>query len=293
MVAIKLPIIINHIEQSGENTMSQAITRLEEISQAIASKLDVIQKESINVGELLIEAKEEFTGNGKNYKQFIEWCGASFNIGKAQASKLMKVATFFKDDERFSNKGIAMRVLYSLACNATEEQLERAAEFAANNSLTSAIVNQLLNPTPVEEEPKKEETKTKEELAEQETEIQVALNNVPSKEEKDAPAGEPSADTNLAQEVQELRSALAEANKLIASLKEGKSKKPELPLLPQFSSKCAYAVLGLSAEEAKQITKIKKAFRDLIKTGYKDNEEAFKILTEAKDKLLEELEASK
>ncbi len=101
--------------------MTKVITRIEEIVEEISTKLDVIQKESVCVGSLLIEAKEELTESGKKYADFIEWCGLNFNIGKAQASKLMKVATVFSEDKRF--KGVAMRVLYALAVNASPEQL--------------------------------------------------------------------------------------------------------------------------------------------------------------------------
>ena len=64
-------------------------------------------------------------------------------------------------------------------------------------------------------------------------------------------------------------------------------------MLPQFTNACPYAVLGLGQVEAKQITKVKKAFRELIKCGYGQGHDAFELLTKAKDQLLKDIEAAK
>ena len=274
-----------------------AITRIEEIVEEISTKLDVIQKESISVGTLLIEAKEELTESGKKYADFIEWCGLNFSIGKAQASKLMKVATVFNDDSRF--KGVAMRVLYALACNATPEQMDRAADFAASGTLDSSVVNQLLNPTPVKQAVTEVVEDTEGDKV-KELEIEAALNNIPEKkvevsqrETEELPAQEKESLTN---EIQELRKALEAANTLIKEMSASKVKhntSQALPMLPQFTNACAYAVLGLGQLEAKQITKVKKAFRELIKCGYGQGHEAFELLTKAKDQLLKDIEEAK
>lgn len=286
--------------------MSKVITRMQEIVTEINAKLDVIQKESITVGELLIEAKEELQADGKKYQDFIDWCGAQFNIGKAQASKLMKVATVFKDDERF--KGVAMRVLYSLATTATPEQMDRAADFAANGSLTSAIANQLLNPQPNKPEGIKAHDKSKEDTEEQEAEIREALDNIPSEtstNSSDVPFDLPAEDkpvvkednSELVEQIEALKDSLRAANELISQLKETKEKEAAsrnvAPFLPQFKSACPYAVLGLGQLESKQVTKVKKAFRELIKCGYGDGHDAFEALCKAKDHLLDDIEKAK
>lgn len=289
--------------------MTQVISRMDEIVLEINEKLDIIQKESVSVGKLLIEAKEEMTGNGKKYADFIEWCGLQFNIGKAQASKLMKVATVFEDDERF--KGVAMRVLYALAVNATPEQMDRAAEFAANGTLNSAVVNQLLNPAPVvQKEPEAPEQSDKENSEAQKA-IEDAINNVSQREtptvdeqmkandalqESDTGSLSDAEKEGLTSEIQELRKALEAANDLIKSMRAEKTQhnsSKDMPMLPQFTNACPYAVLGLGQVEAKQVTKVKKAFRELIKCGYGKGHEAFELLTKAKDQLLADIEAAK
>ena len=272
-----------------------AITRIEEIVEEISTKLDVIQKESVCVGSLLIEAKEELTEKGGTYAQFIEWCGLNFSIGKAQASKLMKVATVFSEDKRFS--GVAMRVLYSLACNATPEQMDRAAEFAANDSLDSAVLNQLLNPKPEVEKVVEKELVTTDEVTEQQKELEATLKNIPAKEvsQSETPANNEEK-TALTSEIQELRKALEAANSLIKEMKDSKVKHNDsksMPMLPQFHNACPYAVLGLGQVEAKKITVVKKAFRELIKCGYGSGHEAFELLTGAKDQLLKDIEEAK
>lgn len=286
--------------------MSKVITRMQEIVAEINTKLDVIQQESVSVGKLLIEAKEELQADGKKYADFIVWCGEQFNIGKAQASKLMKVATVFDEDERF--KGVAMRVLYQLATTATPDQMDRAADFAATNSLTSAVANQLLNPTPVETEQAESKELSKEDKAEQNADTQVSLENLPKSDDvpftvdsqieaNDKAQESKEANSDLVEQISELKDSLRAANELIQSLKDANEKQSAsrntAPFLPQFKSACPYAVLGLGQIESKQITKVKKAFRELIKCGYGDGHDAFEALCKAKNQLLNDIEKDK
>lgn len=266
---------------------TQAVTRIEEITLEINSKLDFIQKESVSVGSLLKEAKEEMTEQNKTYAEFLAYCSDEFNIGKAQVSKLMKVASVFHDDTRFT--GVAMRVLYTLACNATDEQMERAADFAATGSLNTAIVNQLLNPQPAKVEQVAEVLTDKEDTELQDS-ITDAINNVPERVTKEPQATVTTEDTSvLANELQEVRLALEAANNLIKELQSATVKHNtsyEMPMLPQFKNSCPCAVLGLSQDESTKITAIKKAFRELIKCGYGSGHKAFDLLATAKDTLL-------
>lgn len=259
---------------------------LVEITRNINSKLDVIHKESVAVGTLLLEARGEFD----KYPEFISYCLNEFNIGKAQASKLMKVATVFKDDDRFT--GVAMRVLYTLASQATPEEMDRAAEFAANGDLNSTTLNHLLNPVPVKQpEPKAPELSDDDKLH-SELAAALAIANIPEKSTEVSQCetnGEPEEVSLLSAEIQELRGALEAANHLIKELKDSqvvRTKASNAPILPQFKSKCAYAVLGLTLEQSTKPTAIKKAFREIIKCGYGDGHEAFEALTSAKDELL-------
>lgn len=299
--------------------MTKVVTRIQEITIEINNKLDIIQLESVAVGTLLKEALEVLKEEGKKQADFLEYCKQEFSIGKAQAYKLMKVAEVFAEDGRF--KGVAMRVLYALATQANDEQMERAAEFAANGSLNTAIVNQLLNPEPPKQDDKQQEQQEQEEQqASKEADkaqkaIDEALDNVSQREtEDDIPfdtsvdgqmqrndaeqeSNEPnkeSVNADLMAEVRELRAALQAANELIANMKEDKeTARPVAPMLPQFKNACPYAVLGLGQVESKKITVVKKAFRELIKCGYGKGHEAFELLTKAKDQLIEDIEAAK
>lgn len=272
---------------------TQAITRIEEITLEINAKLDFIQKESVSVGSLLKEAKEEMTEQNKTYAEFLVYCSDEFNIGKAQVSKLMKVASVFHDDTRFN--GVAMRVLYTLACNATDEQMERAADFAANGSLNTAIVNQLLNPQPTKVEPV-EEALTAKEVDELQEGIDAAIGNIPERATVKVTEATKEDTSGIANELQEVRLALEAANNLIKELQSATVKHNtsyEMPMLPQFKNSCPCAVLGLSQDESTKITAIKKAFRDLIKCGYGSGHKAFDLLATAKDTLLANIEAAK
>ncbi len=285
--------------------MTTIVTRMQEIVLEINASLGNIQSESIKVGNLLNEANEEMKGNGLKSADFLKWCKDEFCIGKAQAYKLMKVATFFKDDKRFH--GVSMRVLYTLATEATDSELEKAAEFAATSSLTTAVVNQLLNPEPVaptKPEPSKKETQA--EAEEKQEEIEKALANVQERHDFDmgdvpfdTDENKPSevikeADTSgLQAEITELRKALTAANELISNLRAEKVQhnvSKTMPMLPQFKNACPYAVLGLGQLEAKEKAKVNKAFRELVKLGYGKGHEAFELLEKAKKQLLEDIE---
>lgn len=296
--------------------MTKVISRMQEITIEINSKLDVIQKESVSVGSLLKEALQCLKDEGKKQADFLEYCKNEFSIGKAQAYKLMKVAEVFEDDARF--KGVAMRVLYTLATTATDEQMEKAAEFAASGTLNTAVVNQLLYPeapqapapAPAPETPEEAEEKQEEanqslnslpEVAdlpqqEQEDDIPFDMGDTPAATAPAAPVSAPAAAEveGLNNELAELRAALEAANELIKSLQAEKvTAKPAAPMLPQFKNACYYARLGLGQIEARDAAKVRKAFRELIKCGYGDGHDAFKLLTEAKDALLEEIKETK
>ena len=102
-----------------------------------------------------------------------------------------------------------------------------------------------------------------------------------------------SAQEGFTNEIQELRKALSAANEMIKTISDDKVKHntaKTMPALPQFKSKCSYAVLGLSTEDSLKKAKVSKAFRDLIKCGYGAGHESFELLTAAKDTLLDVIE---
>lgn len=265
-------------------------TYLMQITKEINAKLDVIHTESLSVGKLLIEARGEI----EKYQDFIQYCRDEFSIGKAQASKLMKVATVFKEDNRF--QGVAMRVLYNLACEATPEEMDRAAEFAANGDLNSTTLQHLLNPTPVKAVEPVAVPVNDDDALHSELAAALAIANIPEKQADvfQCETESPEEVESLSAEIKELRGALEAANQLIKELKDSqvvRTKASNAPLLPQFKSKCSYAVLGLTLEQSEKPSAIKKAFREIIKCGYGDGHEAFEVLTNAKNALIEALEA--
>lgn len=287
--------------------MTQAITRIQEITAAIKLKLDNIQSETQEVGALLKEVLEEFKTQGKNQADFLDYCKGEFAIGKAQAYKLIAIFETFGEDSRF--KGVSMRVLYTLASTATKEQVDRAAEFAATGSLTTSIVNELLNPTPlkVDTPPTTEGGGVSEETQNRLADIQAALDAQNAEAEKALvlkteqvkeadSASMQSLQASLdsqSETIKALTEELGKANQLIKELSAPSRAKISAPYLPQFNHACPNVVLGLSEAEGQQVTKVKKAFRELIKCGYGEGHEAFSQLTAAKDALLAAIEASK
>lgn len=287
--------------------MTQAITRIQEITAAIKLKLDNIQSETQEVGALLKEVLEEFKAQGKNQAAFLDYCKDEFAIGKAQAYKLIAIYETFGEDSRF--KGVSMRVLYTLASIATKEQVDRAAEFAATGSLTTSIVNELLNPTPIKQElePKKEGEEVSEEAKQRLADIQAALDaqNTATEEALKLKAEEIKASDSASMQalqasldsqsetIKQLTEELGKANAMIKELTAPSRAKASAPYLPQFNHTCPNVVLGLSEAEGQQVTKVKKAFRELIKCGYGEGHEAFSQLTAAKDALLAAIENRK
>lgn len=265
-----------------------AATRMDEIVIEINASLDSIHTESVRVGRLLTEANCEFKEQGKKATDFLEWAFVHFSIKKAQAYKLMTVAEHFGTDDRFA--GVSMRVLYALATQADEDVMEKAAELAANNSLTTTTLNLLLNPAPLE--PKKQQIDGDKE------EGKASLENVAPAPES-APSGESQAPT-VPVVTTEADNALADLNKslmeqvaaLTAQLKEMQDAQVRFnsskaaPVLPQFKHRDPHVVLGISQADGESATKIKAAFRGLVAAGYGNEHEAFDKLVAARDKLL-------
>lgn len=278
------------------------VTRMQEITNEINARLDNIQTESMLVGQLLAEALNEIKEQGGKQSDFVDYCKLEFGLSKSQAYKLIKINQVFGEDVRF--KGVAMRVLYALSTQATEEEIEKAAEFAANGTLNTAIVNQLLNPVPAQ--PEKEEppviTEDTKLTEEQDKALHEALDNVVDAPEAPQTTEEVinSADEATKQviegqksEISTLKSMITTLQETISKLQDATKKKPVAPSLPQFKSACPYAVLGLSQTEATKKTRVTKAFRELIACGYGDGHESFELLVKAKDQLLADIADAK
>ncbi|ATW58210.1 hypothetical protein HOS47_gp05 [Pseudomonas phage uligo] len=271
------------------------VTRMDELVLEISQALENIQSESVKVGMLLTEANSEFKEQGKKASDFLQWAFDNFSIRKAQAYKLMTVAEHFGTDDRFG--GVSMRVLYALATQANEDELEKAAELAANGSLTTTTLNLLLNPEPLKpvQPPIDSNKKAGETSLEQ---LPSAPETAPSGvlQASPTPEGGELAPQNIqppAADNEEVITLRKQVDDLLAQLKaltdaQVQHNKHSAPSLPQFKHKLPHVVLGMSEDDAKSATKIKAAFRDLIKCGYGNGHEAFEKLVAAKDALLAE-----
>lgn len=282
----------------------------------IKRHLDNIGTSYIKVGACLNELRGDFEGQ----KEFLAYVEAEFGIKKAQCYKLMSVARVFEGDDRF--KGVAMRVMLALVPFADENIImEKAAELAAEGKLDTNAVNALIEP---KKEPKAETVQSKaepvkpqENASEEADKVQghatfedfildkakEALQSVPSEEaapweegsKPEAPKAAPLDNTantenaamaGLLAQIKALTEQLQAANDRIAALTSAReSKKAAAPMLPQFKSKCFYARLGLSAEEAEKKTAVNKARRELVKLGYGEGHEAWALISEAVEEL--------
>lgn len=275
----------------------------------IKQHLDNIGTSYIKVGACLNELRGDFEGQ----KDFLAYVESEFGIKKAQCYKLMSVARVFEGDDRF--KGVAMRVMLALVPFADENIImEKAAELAAAGKLDTNAVNALIEP---KKEPKSETVQSQAEpvkpqenaIAAAESQETQAPQEVPPASESDddksapweeeskpeAPKAAPLDNTantenaamaGLLTQIKALTEQLQAANDRIAALTSAReSKKAAAPMLPQFKSKCFYARLGLSAEEATKKTAVNKARRELVKLGYGEGHEAWASISEAVEEL--------
>lgn len=287
-------------------TTENIVSVREAATAEIKAHLDNIGATYIKVGALLNELRGDFEGQ----KDFLAYVEAEFSIKKAQCYKLMSVARVFGEDDRF--KGVAMRVMLALVNYADEGAImDKAAELAADGKLDTKAVNELLAPS--KPEPKQSQSaspKSSENAAGAESEV---LQNVP--EEDDSNPWDDGEDSDTAPEVSEvvkpvnvelpkqpepqgestkaLLDTIKQLNETIAELQgklaaresEREARKSAAPMLPQFKSKCMYARLGLSAEEAEKKTAVTKARRELVKLGYGEGHEAWEFIKEAVEAL--------
>ena len=275
------------------------------VAAEIHAILDDIGSAYMKIGGLLAEAREDF----EDQKAFLSWAEAEFSIKKAQVYKLMSVAKCFGEDKRF--EGVAMRVMLALVPMADEaEVMEKAAALAEAGTLTTPAVNELLG-KPAANVVKLVEGKQEDKLVEAgytEDQAQAIVAASPERAvglspamvapyapdvqaveatPNPAPVSMQDATTQaLLDQNKRLSEQLAEAMERIAALTSTReTKKATAPMLPQFKSKCLYARLGLSAEQATSKSAISKARRELVKIGYGEGHEAWNAINEAVEKL--------
>lgn len=297
-------------------TETTMLTLRETVLIEIRNHLDNIGTAYLRVGSLLNEARADF----ESQKEFLAWVETEFSIKKAQCYNLMNVAKHFDGDDAF--KGVAMRVMLALIpCTDDAELMLKAAELAQAGKLDTAAVNELTGKpqkaatvNPVVQGI--EQAKAAQQAADT---APQALQTVPeesteSPDADDAPFDDtphvtlktPVKDlapvapakldnaanaenervTSLLETIRTLNQTIADMQATLnARTSERETRKAAAPMLPQFKSKCMYARLGLSLEEAEKKTAINKAKRELIKLGYGDGHDAYPLIMEAVEAL--------
>ena len=254
-------------------------------------------KATFHLGELLLKAKDAH----ESTPDFLKWVDEKFGIKKAWAYRLMKVASVFQED---AWKATAVEVLYTLQSQATDSQLEQARELAEAGKLNRKTLSDLLEPAaPPVKQVEQPEPQSSQKLLQQAADSLIASaaepqEAAPQLPESSALDSKPQEDReDLMELVRDLREQLALQQQQNAELMKQitEANKPRIaasnaPMLPQFSSTCMYARLGLAAEDAADKTKILEAFKSLCKAGYGRQHEAYSLLDEARHKLIHAME---
>ncbi len=273
----------------------------ESVAVEIHALLDNIGASYLKVGSLLNEARADFEAQ----KEFLAWAEVEFSIKKAQCYNLMNVARVFDGNDNFS--GVAMRVMLALVPHADDADImEQAATLALNGKLDTASVNamtgkqkaapanavvegiaqaqaaqvsaqapesQPLQTVPVETPAGDDDAAPFD--TDERTVTQAAPLDNAATAENDRTAALLDTIKQLNQQIADMQAALNERTS------EREIRKSAAPMLPQFKSKCMYARLGLSAEEAEKKTAVNKARRELVKLGYGEGHEAYALIAEA------------
>lgn len=277
---------------------------------ALMSELDCLEgeikatiadagKATFHLGELLLKAKDAH----ESTPDFLRWVDEKFGIKKAWAYRLMKVASVFQED---AWKATAVEVLYTLQSQATDSQLEQARELAEAGKLNRKTLSELLEPVaPPVKQVEQPEPQSSQKLLQQAADSLIASAAEPQEAAPQLPESsvldsKPQEDKeDLMELVRELREQLAlqqqqnaELMKQIAEANKPRIAASNAPMLPQFTSACMYARLGLAAEDAADKAKILEAFKSLCKAGYGRQHEAYSLLDEARHKLIHAMEAA-
>lgn len=254
-------------------------------------------KATFHLGELLLKAKDAH----ESTPDFLKWVDDKFGIKKAWAYRLMKVASVFQED---AWKATAVEVLYTLQSQATDSQLEQARELAEAGKLNRKTLSELLEPVaPAIKQVEQPEPQSSQKLLQQAADSLIASAAEPQEAAPQLPESstldsKPQEDKeDLMELVRDLREQLAlqqqqnaELMRQIADANKPRIAASNAPMLPQFSSACMYARLGLAAEDAADKAKILEAFKSLCKAGYGRQHEAYSLLDEARHKLIHAME---
>lgn len=283
-----------------QNINESLLTELECLESEIKATIADAGKATFHLGELLLKAKDAH----ESTPEFLKWVDEKFGIKKAWAYRLMKVASVFQEDVW---KATAVEVLYTLQSQATDSQLEQARELAEAGKLNRKALSELLEPVaPPVKQAEHPEPQSSQKLLQQAAESLIASAAEPQEAAPILPTSyravpdQPQEDKeDLMELVRDLREQLALQQQQNAELMKQimEANKPRIaasnaPMLPQFTSACMYARLGLAAEDATDKAKILEAFKSLCKAGYGRQHEAYSLLDEARHKLIHAMEAA-
>lgn len=283
-----------------QNINESLLTELECLESEIKATIADAGKATFHLGELLLKAKDAH----ESTPEFLKWVDEKFGIKKAWAYRLMKVASVFQEDVW---KATAVEVLYTLQSQATDSQLEQARELAEAGKLNRKTLSELLEPVaPPVKQAEHPEPQSSQKLLQQAAESLIASAAEPQEAAPILPTSyravpdQPQEDKeDLMELVRDLREQLALQQQQNAELMKQimEANKPRIaasnaPMLPQFTSACMYARLGLAAEDATDKAKILEAFKSLCKAGYGRQHEAYSLLDEARHKLIHAMEAA-
>lgn len=281
----------------AEEAGPAGIARIPEIEASITELMKTAGTALLSIGQLLNEARDEF----ESANEFLAWAKDKFDFKKAYVYRLMKVADEFSAEDVLAGQSI--NVLHKLA--GLPEEVKQAAREAVQEGeqLTGKAVQGMAKAD--EEEPESDDYQEAAQSTAVDTNDRHAADlgddeGAPWHADtgREAPTGEPprAVEPNEDPEVKRLRELVSELQaELAAARQERENKsagKSKAPMLPQFSSECYYARLGLSVEQGGDSAEVRKAFRALVKAGYNSQHEAYAALVEAKDNLMQVAEAA-
>lgn len=268
------------------------LTLREELTLVIRNGLDAIQENSMIVGKALCDVREDF----ENSSLFLSWVQEEFQLGKAWTYKLMSIYSKFGACPVLSK--VSNRVLATLTQYIDDKRvMDEAYALAEVGELNTNSLKVILNPIKVAAADKPELAPVPASQAEQDDKPPFDYGD------ETTPQTVPDVVTVVHDEVittttdreAALLSQIAILNRTIDQLaeqlqvrtSERESKKASAPMLPQFKSKCLYARLGLSLEQSQTPSAVTKARRELVKLGYGEGHEAWALIEEAVNGLLE------
>lgn len=274
------------------------LTLREELTIVIRNGLDAIQENSMIVGKALCDVREDF----ENSALFLSWVQEEFQLGKAWTYKLMSIYSKFGACPVLSK--VSNRVLATLTQYIEDKRImDEAYALAEVGELTTNSLKVILNPIKVAVVDIPVNAPSTPPQVEQDdkppfdygTDHMEAAPTDASQSKLDGVLIHDSMRSLPTDREQALISQIEILNRTIDQLAEQlqvrtsdrESKKASAPMLPQFKSKCLYARLGLSLEQSQTPSAVTKARRELVKLGYGDGHEAWSLIEEAVNGLLE------